>query len=316
MACALLGVWLLVHPAGPDLLAGYEERQAATGPLYARGWSEGAVARIESLLPAQLARVEERLGRRLDEPLTTILVGHAAELRRLAQALGGGLPEGYTVGIAFPARRTLVVRGDLPLPRRPEDPAAVTLTHELAHLVLHRRPDTRLPRWLDEGLAMWVSQGQLDRQEEAYLSLLARADGLYRLETLESAFPRGHQATSIAYQQSLLLVEFLASRHGETGIHRLLDHLEAGRESREALRELTGLEHAELEAAFFAWVRARQSLLGALAFLINPWTVAALLAIVAFLRYLLKRRRLLRRMEEAETAESEQEREEGEPQVP
>jgi hypothetical protein len=296
VAFLLFAVTFGASASPPELLRGYRQREAPTGPVYSRGWSGGEVGWVEEFLPRALARVEARLGRSMGRSFTTILVDGYGELRRLTRALRGGDPDTYTAGVAFPWRNVLVVRRDLAATLRPENSAKLTLTHEVAHLVLHRRPETDLPRWLDEGLAMWVSQGALSYRDDAEMSLYARTGSLYSLESLEKAFPRQHLETSVAYRESLLVVLFLESRHGEQGIRDLLDSIEAGTPSWEALSQLTGLSREALEAEFFGWVASRHSLLEVAGALLNIWTLVALLALVAIGRYMWKRRRALREL--------------------
>ena len=284
----------------------------ATGPLYSSGWHPAEVRWAEERLPRLLEEVESRLGRRLGKEFTTVLVHGPGELARIAEELGAAPPRGTTRGIAFPAQGVIVVRGDLLDGARPRDDSEETLGHEIAHLVLHRRPGIDLPRWLDEGIAEWASGGRLPSGEEARLSLLARTGSIYRLDTLHDAFPQGDVSTTLAYKQSLLFVLFLAERHGEQAIGAILDRLEGGEPSREVIEDVTGLSQADLEEAFRLWLVARRSLIEAVGTLVWPWTAISLLALVAIGRYLVRRRRALRRMEREEEAEDERDEEYGE----
>ena len=307
MLSLTLCLHLVLAPAAPGLgfLDGYERRDVPTGVLYSTGWSESEVRWAETYLPDVLARVEKRLGRRLGKPFATLLVGNYAELRRVVESLGGSVPDSFTRGVAFPSRRLIVVRGDLVWATASEDPTSVTIAHEVAHLVLHRRPETRLPRWLDEGIAVWVAGGRLPPRDEAEISLFARTNSLYRFRSLEDAFPEGHFPTTIAYKQSFLFVLFIVERHGDEAVSRLLDQLEAGTPHDRALRDLTGLEFDALEKEFYLWVAARWSLVVALFAYFNIWAVIGLLAVVAILRNIVRRRRGMRRLEEEEQRELE-----------
>ncbi|MBN1443016.1 MAG: hypothetical protein JXA90_09910, partial [Planctomycetes bacterium] len=125
---------------------------------------------------------------------------------------------------------------------------------------------------------------------------------LYRLKTLQRAFPRGSLATSVAYQQSFLIVRFLVERWGDESIPSLIDRLEAGEDALAALSAVTGLSAERFEEEFTRYAAGLHSLVGSLVALLNVWTVAGLLAVVAIGRYLLRRRRLLRRLAEEEAA--------------
>lgn len=292
-------LWTLLAASGADFLDKYERRDGPTGPVYSHGWPDAEVRWAENHLRRELDKVEDRLGRRRGKSFVTVLVGDYREFRRVVEAVGGEAPDVFTRGVAFPGRSIIVIRGDL-LRSAIEDPKAVTITHEVAHLVLHRRLQTQLPRWLDEGIAVWVSRGHLAPRDEAYLSLLARANGLYRLETLERAFPPGHHASALAYQQSFLMVSFLATQFGDRAVLDLLDLLEAGTPSSDALARVTGLSPPDIEKEFTRWTATRTSIFWSLLAIFNPWTFAALLALVAIARYVVRRRRRLREMGEEE----------------
>jgi hypothetical protein len=303
-AAFLISVWLpLTLGEPPEFLRDYQEASVPTGRLYSRGWSEKDRVVVAEFLPGALAKSEAVLGRSLGAPFTTILVPHRQELDRVVGALGATLPFSDTVlGVAFPRLRVLVVRDGL-LPGT--GPFRETLTHEVAHLVLHRLADARIPKWFDEGVAMWVSGTALKPSEESYLSFLARIGGLYPLAKLEYRFPPTHQLTSIAYQQSLLLVTYLVELQGSRVLAELLGRFEAGESTRDALREVTGVDLDALDEAFGAWVVARRSLLAAAASIINLWTLTAVLALVAIGVHWVRRRRRFRELARAELADSE-----------
>ena len=307
MGCLCLGLFSFLAVPGEPLrfLDTYRERAAATGPLYSRGWTEKSVRWAEAFLPQAKARVEARLGRQMEGRFTTVLVSDFRELRDVVRRLGGDVENPHTRGVTLPSHRLIVVRGDVLFDAAGGDPRAVTLTHEVAHLVLHRRPGLRLPRWLDEGVAVWVSQEQLTFRDEAELSLLARAGGLYSFEGLEERFPESHNLTTIAYRQSHLMVVFLKEQYGAEAIVELLDRLEGDAPVQQALEVITGLSLEELEEDFVRWTASRHSLLVSLVALVNIWTLCALLALVAIARYIFKKRRGMRRLEDEDRREDD-----------
>lgn len=283
---------LLFSLGGP--LEGYKEIDVATGKLFWRGWSEEDRREVIEELPRVLAAVETKLQAKLEATFTTILVPGSLELRHLVEAMSGKLLDArWVLGVALPEARMLVIRGDVPMGW---ESFRTTLVHEVAHLVLHRRLSTRLPRWFDEGASIWLSGSILTGEDEAYLSLLARVGGLYLLEDLEREFPGGHLPTSTAYRQSSYFVSYLVDRFGPESIPRLLVEFERGKSMAEALRKVSGASLIELERAFEGWAISRQSLAFALASVVNVWTFASLLALLAIARYALRRRKRLREL--------------------
>ena len=280
---------------------GYNEESIPTGQLFWKGWPIEDRLVVKSLLPRALAAAEERLERKLGRPFTTVLVPDGFELRRVVERMSGSAPSPHAVlGVALPGPGVLVIKGGY-LPAL--EPLSVTVGHEVAHLVIHRSLQARIPRWLDEGIATWLTRPGLPDADEAYLSFLARVDGLYRLESLELRFPDAHELSSVAYQQSFLFISYLTVKIGQDAVPRLLDLMEEGASSGSALRKLTGVPLKDLETEFQGWVAARRTLGTALSSVFNLWTVCALLALAAIGRYWLRRRRRMAGMaaEEGET---------------
>jgi len=166
-----------------------------------------------------------------------------------------------------------------------------TLEHEVAHLVIHGKPGARIPLWFDEGVATWIADPILPGDAESSMSLLARLGALFPLSSLDTRFPGTQDPASIAYRQSLLFITYLVEKHGEEVIPELLDRFEKGLGAEEALEAVGSHPASKIESDFAAWVVRRASLLQALLSVISLWTIAALLAVVAFVRYRLRRRR-------------------------
>ena len=68
-----------------------------------------------------------------------------------------------------------------------------TMKHELCHLLLHHQVDNgNLPKWLDEGLAQWVSQGLgeiIINQKKSILNETVLRGQYIRIRTLTKRFP-------------------------------------------------------------------------------------------------------------------------------
>lgn len=293
--------------AGPvdDLLGGYRREEGLFGPVYYRGGDLSRLDRRVELIRDRLEAVERRLRRRRGGPITVVLAPDGKEFARIASSLTGRAPRPWLAGLAFPGRGWILVREDDPVGGyRPWDRPEVTLIHELAHLVLHRRGRVAIPRWFDEGVSMWLSGGGSRPRDEARISGFARLGWLYPLTELEQEFPELHYPGSIAYQQSLMVVRFLVERHGETIIPDLLDGLEAGEALAERYRSLTGEDWATFEPEFLRWAAGRRSLIASLAALVDLWTLVTLLALVAIGVTVIRRRRWRRRLEAEEESDA------------
>ena len=287
-----------------EVLAGYREDQGSFGTVYSHRSERRERDEVSAEITAALSRVESRLLRRRGRPFTAVLAPGVAEFSRIFRSLSGRHPEDWIAGAAFPDLDLLMVRGEFFSFLKPagDRPVAV-LDHEIAHLVIHRKQGAVVPLWLDEGLSQWAARQFPGPEDEAFLSGLARIGGLYSLEALEREMPRSHQLASLAYQESVLWVEWLRQRFGAGTPADLLDSLESGETFAAALESRTRLTRAQLEAEFRRWLSGRRSIWEVFIQTFNFWTVLSVLALVAIARGAFKRRRRLREMEEAERRE-------------
>ncbi len=274
---------------------------SASGPIYWKGISPEDVSWASRELPRALALAASRLRREPTRPLTTVLLPNRFEMRRFLdreQIATSSSPYWQPLGVTVPSLGLVVIRWDH---QPPTESLTETLLHEAVHVVLHTQSPSRLPRWLDEGLAQWVSGRRLSPDEVSYLALLARVGGLYPFESLQARFPPTHELSSIAYQESFFFVQYFVSLKGESQIPALID---AASENPidVAIRGLLGKDMARAEAEFHAWVLGQATWAAALASIVNLWTLSGLLALAAVLRHWLRRRRRLKVMAAAEVA--------------
>jgi hypothetical protein len=143
-------------------------------------------------------------------------------------------------------------------PRQPEW-GTVVATHEMTHLVIHRATenpfggDLTLPRWLDEGIAVY-SSGEIYTRSD-FDMLLKRAiknDELLTLRTLSSPFPADPDEAVLSYAQSGAVVKFIIDTYGSEAMAKLLNALGEGALYDEALVQALGVDTDGLDNAFRA----------------------------------------------------------------
>jgi len=140
-----------------------------------------------------------------------------------------------------------------------------TLWHELVHAAFHSvAPTLVIPGWLNEGLAEWFdarAKGRRRLSPNQYAALRRAArDG--RLPALADLSPPGFggldpQRAGLAYLYSHGLVDFLARRHGERSLERLVKDLVRRGHLRRTFEDVFRGPPAELDAAFRAELRGR-----------------------------------------------------------
>ncbi|MFW6151220.1 MAG: peptidase MA family metallohydrolase [Chloroflexota bacterium] len=130
------------------------------------------------------------------------------------------------------------------------------IVHELTHLVVHQatfNPYSDLPRWLDEGLAMY-NEGELAAGFVTHLEKAVVGGNLISVRTLCSGFSAHPERAYLAYAQSYSLVEYLLSEHGHDSMLELLDVFGAGSTYDGALEEVYGFDIEGLDRRWREYV--------------------------------------------------------------
>lgn len=133
-------------------------------------------------------------------------------------------------------------------------PFAVSImTHELAHAMIAQRTADRAPHWFQEGLAQ-----HLEMQEEGRANPIAdyrATERLLAFPLLEPALQSYASAvwTAASYDEALWTVNYIESRYGVAGLHRLMDAFRAGQDTNEALASALGSPVARFDQDLWEW---------------------------------------------------------------
>lgn len=234
-----------IVPAVPALS---DEREALRGegvtvvyPVHRRRSAE----KIIDLYPSVRSELEERLRWPVSFQPTVILAAESASFRRMT---------GQTNAVALAVGRRNLILIDLSALSAEPSGLKSALEHELCHLLLHDRiPEGSLPRWLNEGIAQWVSGGFSEVRLPRRGSVLDRAVLSGRtipVESLSGAFRGDGRSLHLAYEQSLSLVQFLIDRYGVDSFLSLLESLSEGVSWEQAFSEHWSLTVGSLEQAW------------------------------------------------------------------
>jgi hypothetical protein len=212
-------------------------------------WYEGSQAFAERALDIGETAVRETaalLGVTEDEPVDFFIY---ADQAAFYDALGPGTRENVG-GQANADIRTLFA---LITPNEIDDPwVGVVIPHELVHLVFDtavQNPYHFPPRWLNEGLATYLSEGYTAGYR-ADVERAAGADALIPLDGLGGQFPTTPDGFFLAYAESVSAVDFLIRTHGQDALLTLIDAYADGRTDDEAFQLAIGQDVAAFDAAW------------------------------------------------------------------
>ena len=180
----------------------------------------------------------------------------------------------------------------------------ITLKHELCHLLLHRYiTRVHLPKWLDEGVAQWISDGIgeiMPGRNDSVLRWATLTGRFLRLDSISHHFPGNERDLILAYEQSKHVVEYIISEYGVNGLLNILAAMKNGHDADQAVAMSLMMSIDDLEMAWRQKQRSPATLLAYVA--ANIYTVvfilAALLTFVLYLRIMIRKRRLMDEEEE------------------
>ena len=226
---------------------------------------------------------------------TILLIGDRNDFIKMA---GGDL----FVAFAVPQKK-LIVMDHSKLNARPFSLEGI-LKHELCHLLLHDYIKRKnLPKWLDEGIAQWASDGVteliMNRKRSALNSLLL-SKGRFSIRSLNHSFPRDPKGLMLAYEAGKSMVTFMVGQYGAEGVISILEQLKAGRSFDQALSETVSISFEDLESNWHAHLKKRRIWLSYLSYYIYEivFFLAALMMIIGSIRVIRKKRAALREWED------------------
>jgi hypothetical protein len=212
-------------------------------------WFEGDDAfgqRALQIGEQAVQRARELLGVTDFTPVDFFIYSSAADLRF---ALGPGARENVG-GQAHPDIRTMfgLIRPD----QIHSDWVDTLVAHELTHLVFDSATDNPFngpPRWLNEGVAVYLSEGYSPTRRDPVERAVERGE-LIPIVGLGGLFPTTLDEFLLAYGESVSAVDFFVRTYGEEKLWALVRSYAEGVSDDDAFSAATGADVATFNAAW------------------------------------------------------------------
>jgi hypothetical protein len=256
---------------------------------------ENAAVEVVRIYPKLKLELEEFFGWNLDIRPQVVLVNNTQSFQNLTR-------NKLFVAFAVPEKQLIVI--DYSKMNTHPFTLNVTLKHELCHLLLHRHIRRQnLPKWLDEGVCQWVSDGIGEifvNKGWSGLDSAVMAGRIIPLRQLTDYFPRDGASLILAYEQSKSLINYVDRQYGDQSIMEILDFLKNGATVETALVNSLAISPRQLEKE---WLSHLESTPRWLVFLAGHlysiiFFLAAVLTILGFIRHRRRRKRIYEAWEE------------------
>jgi len=244
-----------------------------------------AAEQVRDLYPRLKKELESSLGWRLSFRPSVIIVSDSQAFQRIAAA-------DLYVALAVPSQNIILIDFSK-VNRRPFSLRAI-LKHEMCHLLLHYHIRyAHLPKWLDEGVAQWTSDGLSEVMlDKSVLQGAALTNTYISLSRLRTTFPLERRSLFLAYEESKSVVEYVVRRYGRDGLLSILAGLKSGLELEEAVHQSLSISLDELESDWRVNLKKKANWFGFL--IANLYEVlfflAALLAIIGYIKFIIRKK--------------------------
>ncbi len=221
-------------------------------------WYKGTEDWARKLLDAAveaLERIQRDIGIEFQGPINVYVYSSSGDMKSVIPSRSQVFDEAtLTLGMVL-SEDTIVILGTA-------SDVEENIAHELSHLVVGKAVEnplaSPLPRWLDEGLAMYA-QGELPPRNALALKEALEGDKLISVRSL-SGYVGEPEKVDLFYAEAYSLVEFLLKEYGKEKMREFLTEFARGSVQEEALKKVYGLSIDELDAKWKKYLREKSGL--------------------------------------------------------
>jgi hypothetical protein len=220
----------------------FDWSEIGEGPFRVFTYSGDQGRRLLDIALANAITLEEEIGVALTRPVRIYVYANRSDMRQALPSRSDRYDE-MTVTLG------MVVAGDTLLLLGNASNVEQTLAHELSHIVVGLATDnpiSDLPRWLDEGLAMYAER-ELPANNQLALDRAIRRDELISVRSL-SGYSGDPDLVDLFYAESYSVISYMLDEYGRDKMLELLTEFSGGVYQEDALVAVYGFGLDELDA--------------------------------------------------------------------
>ncbi|TET77241.1 MAG: hypothetical protein E3J41_07590 [Candidatus Cloacimonadota bacterium] len=229
----------------------------------------------------------ERISRNLHITAVEKIQISILEENEFNEKYGSYLPE-WGIGFAIPKKSLIILK--FPMSFFNPSRLKFIVGHEIAHVLIHRKAGAFIPRWFDEGTAIYLSK-EPNFIDEIKLSTAVILKRIIPLKDLTQSFPYSGARANLAYIESASTIEYLISEYGPYIVNQILSETKEARDFGNGFLIATGVDLTVFELEWRTWLKKRFTV----TFILKPnllFLIVAIFVIIIGITRKLRRSRL------------------------
>ncbi len=208
----------------------------------------------------------------------------APSFRKYQEIQPGEEVPSWSAAVAYPSLNLIIIQSPRATRGKNMD-LRKAFKHEFTHIALGKAFSNReeIPRWLNEGLAMYESR-EWDLSRVSTITRAVLTDSLIPLSEITHWFPFDADKAELAYSQSFYLISFLISEYGKHTFHRFLKEYSGGKGLNDVFINVYGIKREELEERWKNYLKVRFSWLPIVTSATTLWFLATVAFILAYIK--------------------------------
>ena len=177
------------------------------------------VKKLVSKIKKQLVKVEDFFNHKPQSIITIIITRSDAEYDLYC---GNTIPE-WSQALALTKEKIILLKIESAddIIRSPE-----ILLHEIVHIFFEDRvPGQRIPVWLHEGIAQYLSGYDLTINDRIHLANALTSNNIISLTAMDTLFTFSQVNARLAYIEALTAIQFIVKNHGVEALKMLVQNM-------------------------------------------------------------------------------------------
>jgi peptidase MA superfamily protein len=246
------------------------------------------VKRLLQKTEKQISKIENFFGLKRKSEIHIYLTKSESEFQSYAV---DGFPE-WAQAIAFVNKKIIIIRvaNADEANRLPQ-----VFLHELVHIYLGiQYSGTDLPTWLHEGIAQWLSNENLDVDEQVLIANALYGNKLNSLTSLDSMFAFSPVKARLGYALARSAIDYFTREYDDAALLDILNYLEKKQSLNGAFKKATGRDFVDFEIGWFAFIDEKYSWMILLNIPDLVWVFLVFLFFAAIIRRHYKNKKTIR----------------------